>query len=173
MIIRGCSDPQRKKLSTTLMEMLSGKPYTKGLELLGRSANRKAVASILRYHKLEKLLARSQEIPFIHYYHVVLRWREHSTIPRSHHLPSLIMAISIGETPGIQQQPNEVSSIAWKHHHLHCRHLRHAPPLSCHYPSDSLHLQTHWRNFEWSLSRDECVCGGIISVLTDHDEQVL
>ena len=24
------------------------------------------------------------------------------------------------------QLANEVSSIAWKHHHLHCRHLRHA-----------------------------------------------
>ena len=113
MIILVRNDPQ-SELSTTLMEMPSrsrrrhsdneSSTDTKGLELLGRSAKRKAVAYILYIAAITAVVERSlseesyhhrvdRKIPFIGttgwLYQGVVVWkvREHSTILRSHHLP--------------------------------------------------------------------------------------
>ena len=114
MIILVRNDPQ-SELSTTVMEMPSSSTNydddesstdTKGLELLGRSAKRKAVAYILYIAAAASKRAFSSHHGILLYHHrvdrkipfigttgwlyqgvVVWKVREHSTILRSHHLP--------------------------------------------------------------------------------------
>ena len=115
MIILVRNDPQ-SELSTTVMEMPSSSTNydddyddesstdTKGLELLGRSAKRKAVAYILYIAAAASKRAFSSHHGILLYHHRVDRKipfiddgsikvllfgkvREHSTILRSHHLP--------------------------------------------------------------------------------------